>query len=65
MSKWIELHDSSDGGEILINKDAIEGVFITMPVPESFATQIDVVDGTQYTVREDYEFVKGLLCQEN
>ncbi|MBQ6503216.1 MAG: hypothetical protein IJI57_04815 [Flexilinea sp.] len=65
MSKWIELHDAADGGEILINRDTIEGVFTTMPVPGSLATQIDVVDGTQYTVREDYEFVKELLCQEN
>ena len=67
MSKWIELHDNADNGLILVNTDKVEGIYETK-IGECngisvFATNLEVVDGGLYTVRETYEQVKEKLCQ--
>ena len=63
---WIELHDSVTNGEIFININNIEDVFTREVSAGEFATSIDVVDGTQYTVKETYEEVKNkiIYCDE-
>ena len=63
---WIELHDSVTNGEIFININNIEEVFTREVSAGEFATSIDVVDGTQYTVKETYEEVKNkiIYCDE-
>lgn len=63
---WIELHDSVTNGEIFVNINNIEGVFTREVSVGEFATSIDVVDGTQYTVKETYEEVKNkiIYCDE-
>lgn len=63
---WIELHDSVTNGEIFININNIEGVFTREVSAGEFATSIDVIDGTQYNVKETYEEVKNkiIYCDE-
>ena len=63
---WIELHDSVTNDEIFININNIEEVFTREVSAGEFATSIDVVDGTQYTVKETYEEVKNkiIYCDE-
>ena len=67
MAKWIELHDSVDGGRMLVNADNVEGIFEEKLCDyddfECYATHIDVVDGGMYQVRETYEVVKGMIWQ--
>ena len=62
---WIELHDSVTNGEIFVNVDNIESVFTREVAVDEFATSIDVVDGTQYTVKETYEEVKNKISYCN
>ena len=61
MNKWIELHDSVENGELLINTDNIEGVFIEKICEDCFVTHIDVIDGGSYCVAETYDEVKEMI----
>lgn len=61
MNKWIELHDSVENGELLINIDNIEGVFIEKICEDCFVTHIDVIDGGCYCVTETYDEVKEMI----
>lgn len=61
MSKFIELHDASTGGEQFVNVGNIEGVFTEMVSEGIFVTHIDLTDGDCYQVRESYNELKQLI----